>query len=117
MDFCVNQGNKLTLCSIVKGCLCTCKGFERSYVNIRIIQGLGWNRYSESVEGDSCQSKGEDVDQDQQVMILGTRYVAACSREVEEDWPEASTLMEVGGGNSVGWIDAPKVLTCNGGER
>lgn len=41
---------KLTLCGIVKGCVCTCEGVERRYVNIRIIEGLGWNRCSESVE-------------------------------------------------------------------
>ena len=99
---------KLTLCGIVKGCVCTCKGFERRYVNIQIIQGLGWKRCSESVEKDSCHSEGEDVDQDQQVMKLGSACVAAYSREVEGCWPEATSLMEVGRGKSVGLIDAPK---------
>ena len=41
---------KLTLCGIVKGCVCTSEEVERRYVNIRIIEGLGWNRCSESVE-------------------------------------------------------------------
>lgn len=90
---------------------------ERRYVNIRIIQGLGWNRCSESVEWDSCQSEGEDVDQDQQVMKTGSGYVAAYSREVEENWPKATSLMEAGGGKSVGWIEAPKVLTCDGDDH
>ena len=50
MVFCIDQGKTLTLCGIVKGCVCTRKEFERRYVNIRITEGLGWNRYSESVE-------------------------------------------------------------------
>lgn len=68
MILCVDQGNKLTVCGIVKDCVCTCKEFERRYVNIRIIQGLGGNRCSERVEWDRCESEGEDVDRDRQVM-------------------------------------------------
>lgn len=87
--FCVDRKNRLTLCGIVKGCVCTCKEIERRYVNIRITEGLGWNRCSESVEWDSCQKEGEDVDRDQQIMSLGTGYVAAYSREVEKSWRDA----------------------------
>lgn len=35
---------KLTLWGVVKGCVCTCKRLERRYINIQIIESLGWNR-------------------------------------------------------------------------
>lgn len=50
-------------------------------------------------------------------MKLGSAYVAAYSREVEECWPEATSLMEVGRGKSVGLIDAPEVLSWKGDDH
>ena len=50
MDFFVDQGKKVTLSGIVKGCVCTWTELERRYVDIRITECLGWNRSSESVE-------------------------------------------------------------------
>ena len=67
----MDRGNKLKPCGVVKGCVCTCKKIERRYANIRIIEGLGRIVVgSEGVEWDSCQSEGEDVDQDQQLLKL-----------------------------------------------
>ena len=50
-------------------------------------------------------------------MKLGRGYVAAYIRDVDERWPEATSLMEVDGGKSVGWIDTPKGLMCNGDDN